>query len=793
EVEGLIGFFVNTLVLRTDLSGDPSFREALRRVRATTLGALEHQEVPFEKLVEALRPERSLSHAPLVQVSFTLRDGAGSRPALPGLEASEVDVHTGTAKFDLDLAVDRTQDGLRVELEYATDLFDGATIGRMLGHLARLLEQAAADPDRRVSALDLLSPREHDFLAAVCASADPPADTRLFPERFARQAARTPGAVALVHGAEQVTYAELDARANRLAHRLAALGVGPEVCVGLHLPRTPEMVVAMLAVLKAGGAYVPLDARLPADRIAHVLRDCAARVLLSRAVDAARVELPAGCRALCLDAGAAVARMPDGAPRVQIHPGNLSHVIYTSGSTGRPKGVMIRHGGVASFLSAMQALLPLAPGERVLGATSLSFDVSVAEVHLSLASGATLVLVENALSLAEGDHGPLAQASMGPSAAAELLRARALPGGVRRLYLGAEPVPAELVRALYAAGVPEVHNFYGPTEDTTSSTHAALAAGVERVTVGRPLPGRRARVLDSALRPVAVGVYGEVYLAGAGEARGYLGQPGMTAERFVPDPFSACGGRMYRTGDRARWTAEGLLEYQGRTDFQVKVRGFRVEPGEVEAALRERPEVREAAVAARAGAGGGAVLAAYVVAEPGRAVNPAALREHLQMRLPAYMVPSAIVALDALPLNANGKVDRKALPAPELQARDDDYTAPRTPVEEALAGIWAELLGRDRVGIHDGFFALGGHSLLAMRLVWRIRETLDGEVDLVTLFETPTIAGLAPRLSSRAGRPAPVADATMGAARLLDMLDDLSEDELDRLLAADLDQTTAPS
>ncbi|HEX7240613.1 MAG TPA: amino acid adenylation domain-containing protein, partial [Longimicrobiaceae bacterium] len=764
EVEGLIGFFVNTLVLRTDLSGDPGFRETLRRVREVTLGAYENQDVPFEKLVAELQPERSLSHSPLFQVLFTLEDVEDAEGTLPGLRLQGVEAEQESAKFDLSLGLAATPQGLLGELNYSTELFERDTVARMRGHLERVLQQVAEDPEVRLSGVELLGEAERAQVLEEWnrTEAAYPFE-RCVHQLFEAQAARTPDAVAVVFEEETLSYGALNARANRLAHHLRRLGVGPETRVGVCLPRAPELVAALLGVLKAGGAYVPLDPAYPRERLGHMLEDAAIELVLTESRLADR--LPEGAADLLLLDRADLAAGCDVAPESGAEPENLSHVIFTSGSTGRPKGVMIRHASTVVLLHWLRESVTDEERSSVLFSTSINFDVSVAEVFGTLAWGGKLVLVENALELATVEE-PVVYASMVPSAAAELLRKGGIPASVRTLNLGGEALPNPLAQGLYALGhVEKVGNLYGPTEDTTYSTYSVVERGGDRVYVGRPVAGTQAYVLDRHLHPVPVGVVGELYLAGDGLSRGYANHPELTAERYLPNPFEPAGARMYRVMDRVRWRADGVLEYFGRTDFQVKVRGFRIELGEVEAVMGRHPAVREAVAVVREDVPGDRRIVAYVTgAEPAAAE----LRAHASVHLPEYMVPSAFVVLETLPLTPNGKVDRKALPAPEYGGAEAAYVAPRTPAEEVLAGIWAEVLGTERVGVGESFFELGGHSLLATRVVSRIREVLSVELPLRVLFEAPTVAGLAERVEAlrRAGQPVlpPVVPTERGGA-----------------------------
>jgi amino acid adenylation domain-containing protein len=752
EVEGLIGFFANTLALRTDLSGDPTFRQALARVRETALGAYAHDELPFERLVEELPLGRDLSRNQVFQVMFVL-DETPPRPfRLPGLDLVPVERDPGASMFDLLLAVENRGGGLAARLEYATDLFDAGTVQRMGEHFAELLRGIAADPDARVAALPLIPAAERDRVAAWNRTDAAYPSGHFVQTLIAAQAARTPDAIALVFRGEEISYAELDVRANRLANHLRGRGVALEHRVGVCLERTPEMIVSLLAVLKAGGAYVPLDPAYPRERLGYMVQDAGVRFVLTTAELADR--LPASAEVLCIDTlRVRIAAERAEAPESGVAGENLSHVIFTSGSTGRPKGVMIRHAGTAILLHWMRENVTDEERSSVLGSTSINFDVSVAEIFGTLCWGGTLVLVENALALPSVADRGIRYASMVPTAAAELLRSGGIPASVRTLNLGGEALPNDLAQALYALGtVDRVGNLYGPTEDTTYSTYSLVRRGADRVRIGRPVANTRAHVLDDRMRPVPVGIAGELYLAGDGLARGYTARPALTAERFLPDPFGEPGSRMYRVMDRVRWTAEGELEYFGRTDFQVKVRGFRIEPGEIEAALRGHPSVHDAVVVVREDAPGDRRLVAYVVAAEGaRAPDAAELRALARERLPEYMVPSALVVLAALPRTPNGKLDRGALPAPGEAGEAGeagDPVAPRTPTEEILAGVFADVLGVERVGVHDDFFARGGHSLLAMRVVTRVREALGVELPLRAVFETPAVAGLAPRVDA---------------------------------------------
>jgi len=792
EVEGMVGFFVNMLVLRTGLSGDPTFRELLRRVRETTLGAYEHQELPFEKLVAELQPERSLSRSPLFQVAFaaeTAKQGGAGEADPP---RQSLPLESGSALFDLTLNSYEAPRALYVTLDYATELFERATMERMLGHLRRVLEQVAADADLRLSRLELAGPDERRLLVEEWNRTDRPFSRgACIHPLFEAWVRESPDAPALVWGDGALTYAGLDARANRLAHHLRRLGVGPESRVGVLLERGIDLVVSILAILKAGGGYVPLDPEYPVERLRWMLDDSGVRVLLTRGELASPLG-DAGARAVRLDEMAdALAAEPSHAPQSGATADNLAYVVYTSGSTGRPKGVMVAHRHVVQLVRETD-YVRLGPGDRVAQASNASFDALAFEAWGALLNGATLVgiprdvlLSPSALREALRDQG-ITTLYQTTALLNQLSREHAdIFAPLREVLFGGQAVDAESVRRILRAGPPRrLLHMYGPTETTAWCSWEQVehvVGDASTVSVGRPTGNQRIYLLDAALNPVPVGVPGEAYVGGAGVVRGYLDRPALTAERFIPDPFSPePGARMYRTGDRLRWKASAdgrgygsapaprenertpapphprtaVLEFLGRLDEQVKIRGFRIEPGEVESALTALPGVLEARVIVREDAPGEPRLVAYVVGD----VEPDALRGRLRDTLPEYMRPAALVRLDSLPLTPGGKLDRAALPAPDLAGAPERYLAPRTPVEEVLAEIWAALLGMERVGVDDDFFAAGGHSLLAMRVVSRVRDVFAVELPLRALFEGPTVAGLAARVEAlRSGRPARLA------------------------------------
>ncbi len=749
EIEPLVGFFVNTLVLRTDLSGNPMFSQLLTRVRGELLDAWAHQEVPFERLVEELAPERNLAYTPLFQVVLGLQNAPWEVPRLRGPEFQPRAVDTGTSRFDLTLLLEERGEALAGTLEYSTALFDRTTVRRLLGHFRNLLSAAAAEPDEQAAELSLMSAGERAQLLMEWLDTRRPypreATVRTL---FEDQAARTPEAVAVGFGGEQLSYRELNGRANRLAHHLRTLGVGPEAAVAVFMERSVEMVVAILAVTKAGGFYLPLDTGYPPERLAFMLDDVGVGVLLAH--QRLLGSLPDhAARVVCVDRESTA-----GAPRAGENPPprgtaeNLCYVMHTSGSTGRPKGVAVTHRAVVRLVRDND-FAALGAGEVFLQFAPISFDAATLEVWGALLNGGRLVVYPPGIPALEelGEEIERRRVStlwltaglFHQMVEAHLPRLRPL----RQLLAGGDVLSVPHVRKVLRE-LPSVRliNGYGPTENTTFTCCQALApADAERpsVPIGRPIAQTAVQLVDRGLGPVPIGVPGELWITGDGLARGYFARPGLTAARFVPDPTGR--GRAYRTGDLARWLPDGRIEFLGRIDTQVKVRGVRIELGEIEVLLREHPWVRNAVVVVHGEGAEQKRLVAYVVEET--EVQPDELREMLRARVPEHMVPAAFMMLDELPLSPTGKVDRRALPAPQWEGERAGYTPPRTPVEELLAGIWAEVLGLDRIGIDDEFFELGGHSLLATRMISRIRWTLGVELALKDSFVTPVLRDLA--------------------------------------------------
>ncbi|WP_328692161.1 non-ribosomal peptide synthase/polyketide synthase [Streptomyces caniferus] len=774
--EELVGVFINELVLRTDTSGDPGFRELLARVRETGLAAYAHQDVPFERLVEELNPARSLARHPLFQVSLSLQNTAPPVLSLPGLESSPLRRESDVARFDLSFGlgerrtVDGAPDGVRAQAVFATDLFDRSTAESMVRRFVALLRAVAVEPDRPLGDIELLTADErHELLVARNDTAHETSSVPLH-RLFEQQAARSPQAPAVVHGAQQLTYAQLDARANRLARLLIRRGAGPESLVALALPRSLDAVVTMLAVGKSGAAYLPLDTEHPDARLDFIREDAAPALLVTTQEVLARVpSLAGGPESLLVldteETGAGLRGMSPEAPSDAERPAPVSlahpaYVVYTSGSTGAPKGVIIEQRSLVDYAVRAAAVYPGLSGRTLLH-SSLSFDLGLTTLYGTLLAGGCLYVAD--LDERLDVPGGLTFLKATPS---HLPVLELLPDVLARdavLMTGGEAVHGEQL-APWRESRPDLTlvNHYGPTETTIGCLDHWTAPGTPAdrgpVPLGRPMRNTAVYVLDGRLRPVPDGTVGELYVAGHGLARGYANRPALTSERFVADPYGPSGARMYRTGDRARWTADGVLEFLGRADDQVKIRGFRIEPGEIESALLTMTGVGSAAVAVREDRPGDRRLVAYVVpdgtrGDAGARLDPAAVRAHLARSLAAYLVPNDVVVLDGLPLTANGKVDRRALPAPDL-TRVPVGRAPRSPQEEILCGLFAEVLGVGQAGIDDNFFHLGGHSLLATRLANRVRTTLGVELPLRAVFEAPTVAALA-RLLDDAGHARP--------------------------------------
>jgi amino acid adenylation domain-containing protein/non-ribosomal peptide synthase protein (TIGR01720 family) len=760
ETEGLIGFFVNTLVFRAQIDGARPFRDLLRQMKERAIEAYAHQDMPFERLVQELSPERDLARAPLFQVLFTLQNAPREAMTLPGLTLRQLGAESGSAKFDLSLGLAESPDGLQGSIEYATDLFDPATIARMIGHLEVLLQAITRDAGTAIRHLPLLPDDERQTLLRTWNDTDLPLpEGERIHALFEAQARKTPEQKALVAPDGELRYRELDERSNQLAHRLKALGVGPDSLVGLCLPRSTGLIVALLAVLKAGGAYVPLDPAYPPARLAQILEEAGAQVVISDS--SLTASLPSsGLTVVALDgesaslAGESRAPLEGGAA-----PHHLCYVLFTSGSTGKPKGVAIEHRQLVSYLRGVTQCMALPAGASYAHVSTFSADLGNTVLFPPLCFGGTLHLIAQ-----ETSTNPDALAAyfheqgidclkIVPSHLAALLSAshpeRVIPR--RLLVLGGEASSWELIERIEALSPStQIMNHYGPTETTVGVLTYPVVPGEREpgtliVPLGRPLPNARAYVLDEALSPAPIGIPGEVYLGGAGVARGYLGRPDLSAERFLPDPFaSTAGARLYRTGDRARVLSSGALLFLGRIDHQVKVRGYRIELGEIESALAQHPALRGVAVLCREDRPGEKRLVAYVAGDQASSLAPAELKTFLAARLPEYMVPAVFVTLERLPLNANGKIDRAALPAPESDAgeREATFVAPGTPAEEALATIWAALLRLDKVGIHDNFFEVGGDSILSIQIVSRARRA-GLVITPRQIFQHQTIAQLA--------------------------------------------------
>jgi len=786
ETEGLIGFFVNTLVLRTKVNGNGMFRELLDQVRETTLRAYEHQDVPFEKLVEELQPERSLSRHPLFQVLFTLQDGGELK--LSGLELTWMDTANEIAKFDLSFFISETETGLYAWFEYDKELFERPTVARMLRHFGVLLEGIAADPDTRLSELPMLTEAEQEQLREWNQTTTDYGCDLCLQQIFETQVLQQPDAVAVVHGKEQITYRELNERANQLAHYLREHGVGLDARVGVLLERSVNFVVATLGIIKAGGTYVPLDGTYPKQRLQFMLEDADVRLLLTERnqteVDATEV--------VYLDhAAELLANVSRDNPENVNRAEDLAYVMYTSGSTGQPKGVAVTHRAINRLVRNTE-YVKFESSDRVGQAANVSFDAATFEIWGALLHGATLVVLpkETVLSPLELKREVAKQKISVLFLTTALFNqmAQSVPeafASLRYLVFGGEAGDAQAVKRVVERGKPQhLVNGYGPTEGTTFTTTYEVneITPGHALPIGRSLSNTEVWVLDRQGHLAPAGVTGELYIGGDGIAREYLGRPELTAERFVPDPFSnESGARLYRTGDLVRHLSDGNILFLKRMDHQVKVRGFRVELGEIEAALNEYRGISESVVIDNDDLPGGTRLIAYIVPEDRVEPASAQLYAFLKEKIPSYMIPSIFVTLKEIPLTPNGKVNRAELPVPQLSedGMSANFVAPRSPLEETLAEIWRETLGVAQVGVESNFFDLGGHSLLATRVVTQIRERFGVELPLRVLFESPTIAGLAQHLDDGQVKETQL-------SRILSMLENvenISEEEVTALLA----------
>jgi amino acid adenylation domain-containing protein len=750
EVESLIGFFVNVLVLRTDLSGDLSFQELLERVKSTALEAYIHQDLPFEKLVEELQPNRDLSYNPLFQVMFVLQNMPKPNLSLSDVSITYEEGYNGTSKFDLTLFMEDSQQGLVATCEYNTDLFNADNVTRMLGHFQTLLESVVSNPQQRISDLQLLTPSEVQQLLVEWndTKTDYPQD-KCIHELFEAQVEKTPDAIAVVFENQQLTYRELNNRANQLGHYLQKLGVKPEVIVGVCMKRSSEMLIALLAILKVGGAYLPLDPAYPQERLTFMVGDSQSKVLLTQSH---LVELFAksNVHLVCIDRDSQLLSQQNIENLfTEVKSNDLAYVIYTSGSTGVPKGVAIEHQSCVALLTWSREVFTDDDLAGVLASTSICFDLSVFELFVPLSWGGRVILVENALHLPS----LVAEVSLVntvPSIIAELLQVDGLPPSVRTVNLAGEPLQNQLVQQIYQNHhIQKIFNLYGPSEDTTYSTFTQINRD-SSVTIGRPIANTQIYLLDTKLQPVPIGVPGEIYIGGAGLARGYLNQPELTKKRFISNLLNhKLQSRLYKTGDLARYLPDGNLEYLGRIDHQVKIRGFRIELGEIENALLKHPAVREIVVLAREDKPRIQQLVAYIVLLADQTPTINELRSYLKELLPEYMIPGVFIFLDTLPLLPNGKIDRRALPVPEglRPTLTTTYEVPQSEAEQQIAKLWQELLNLDKVGIYDNFFDLGGHSLLMIQLNHKLRSILQRDISVVTMFQNPTIYSLAQYLS----------------------------------------------
>ena len=779
ETENLVGYLLNLLIVRTDLSGNPTFRELLKREQEACVGAFAHQEVPFGKLVQELKPKQDASRNPIAQVAFLYLDfPEATAMQFLGLTATPIDIDNGASRFDITLAMIETPEGFAISIEYISDIFEHGRMERMAKHLQVLLEGIIANPDARLSDVPILTLAEQRQLQHWNDTAHQFPSTLLVHQLFEQQAALRPGAPALLFEDQALTFSEINSRANQLARHLLSCGLEPEARVGVMLPRTPDALVALLAIFKAGGCYLPLDPEYPPERLAFMLEDAAVSLLITE--ESLRVHLPEQATPVITLDDEQLAEQSIENVENEVRPEQLAYIIYTSGSTGRPKGVSVEHRQLLHTLQSAQEVLKLTEADCLPSIASFSFDISLLELLCAPLAGGRCLLVST--------HGVL-EATVTARVLKQATVLHAVPGLMRRfvsvaretaasgrqlrlVLVGGEAVAPELLAEMQDVwSSADVRVLYGPTEATIicAGYDVSREGAIDHQMIGRPLPNTVLRILDQAGKLVPIGVDGEICIGGAGLSRGYRERADLTAESFVPDEYSTCAGaRIYRTGDRGRYLPDGNIEFTGRMDEQVKVRGFRIELGEIESVLREHESVNEAVVIALEDKGNEKRLAAYVVTAQGASRNISELRNSLKERLPDYMIPSAFVYLDALPLTSHGKIDRRALPAPDAErpALAEAFIAPRTPTEKSLASIWTKLLGINRVGINDNYFELGGDSLLATQLVSQLRGVFEVELPLVNLFQYPTLAELATSIEEA----------------IIEQMEEISDEEAEQLL-----------
>jgi len=789
ETEELIGFFVNTLVLRSKLDAEVRFVDLLRQVREVTLGAHAHQDLPFERLVEELAPERALSHAPLFQVLFVLQNAPQEQLELPGLSLTALPVETGTAKFDLSLSLVETGEGLRGTVEYDRDLLEAESVQRLVGHFEQLLQSIVKEPERQLWELELLGAAERQELLAQSTGAVAPEVTESLAVLFGCQVAARPEATAVVYEAERLSYRELDERGNQVAQRLRRMGVGAETIVGLCMPRSLELIVGLLGIVKAGGAYLPLDGSYPEERLRYMVADADARVVLTSTAERERVG-QWGVKTLCLDQWEEFAEESVSAPASETTAANLAYVMYTSGSTGKPKGVCVTHSAITRLVLTTN-YITLTEDDRIAQISNASFDAATFEIWGALLNGATLVgiaqqVVLSPIDLArEINQRQISALFMTTALFNQVVReAPHAFANTKHVLVGGEAAEPRRIREALQQGPPErLVNAYGPTESTTFATWfeiQSLDTDATTVPIGKAVSRTDVYVLDQHFQPVPIGIHGELFIGGEGLARCYLNEPALTAARFVANPLGTTGDRLYRTGDQVRMLSSGDLEFIGRRDQQIKLRGFRIELSEIETVLSGHADIAACAVVATGDTTNSRRLVAYVTTTAAAILKAADLRIYLKEKLPDYMIPSTFIQLEALPLNANGKVDRRALAAHEAERSDieREYAGPTTPTEELLCEIWSEVLRKERISIHDNFFEIGGHSLLATQVISRMRQAFSVQVPLRKLFESPTVSSLAASIEFEVEDPQ---DELAKIAQILEQLDQFSDDEVQNL------------